>query len=133
LTFKRSGSGYRISPGRQSTRAWRTVHEEPESPSVLHVLHGFLCFFRSIHFVGGFLLHEVGERSVLECQTVCGGADGPRAHRGRSVIEGAVLEVLEHFSDSPPYENPTKTSETPLSSSKTHHGFTNKDLWSRPC
>jgi hypothetical protein len=29
----------------------------------------------------------------LECQTVHDGADGPRAHRGQSVIEGAVLEV----------------------------------------
>jgi hypothetical protein len=27
------------------------------------------------------------------------GADGPRAHRGRSVIEGAVLEVRGLFSD----------------------------------
>jgi hypothetical protein len=26
-----------------------------------------------------------------------------------------------------------KSSETPLPSTKTHHGFTNNDLWSRPC
>jgi hypothetical protein len=26
-----------------------------------------------------------------------------------------------------------KSFETPLPSTKTHHGFTNKDLWSRPC
>jgi hypothetical protein len=55
-----------------------------------------------MHFVGGFLLHKVRGRSVLECRTVRGGADGPRAHHGRSVIEGAVLEVRERFSDSPP-------------------------------
>jgi hypothetical protein len=28
-------------------------------------------------------------------------ADGPRAHRGQSVIEGAVLEVRGFFSDGP--------------------------------
>jgi hypothetical protein len=32
---------------------------------------------------------------------VCDGADGPRAHRGGSVIEGAVLEVRGLFSDGP--------------------------------
>jgi hypothetical protein len=102
LTFKRSGSGYRISPGGQSMRAWRTVREEPDIPSVLCVLREFLRVFRSIHFVGGFLLHEVCGWSVLECWTVRGGAGGPRAHRGWSVIEGVVLEVRECFSDSPP-------------------------------
>jgi hypothetical protein len=63
-------------------------------PAVRRVLCVFLRAFRSILFVGGFLLHEVRRRSVLECRTVRIVADGPRAHRGRSVIEGAVLEVL---------------------------------------
>jgi hypothetical protein len=81
---------------------WRTVCEEPDSPSVLRVLREFLRVFRSIHFVGGFLLHEVRGRSVLECRTVRDGADGPRAHHGQSVIEGAVLEVPGLFSDGPP-------------------------------
>jgi hypothetical protein len=57
--------------------------------------------FRSIHFAGGFLLHGVRRQSVLECQTVRDGADGPQAHRGRSIIEGAVLEVRGLFSDGP--------------------------------
>jgi hypothetical protein len=102
LTFKRSGLGYRFSPGGQSTQAWRTVREEPDSPSVLRVLCKFLCVFRSMHFVGGFLLHEVRGRSVLECRMVRGGADGLRAHHGRSIIEGAVLEVRGLFLDGPP-------------------------------
>jgi hypothetical protein len=71
-------------------------------PAVRRVLREFLCVFRSIHFVGGFLLHEVRERSVLECQTVRDGADGPRVLRGQSVIDGAVLEVRGLFSDGPP-------------------------------
>jgi hypothetical protein len=110
LTFKRSGSGYRISPGGQSAWAWRAVREEPDSLGVLRVFREFLRVFHSIHFVGGFLLHEVRGRSVLECRTVCGGADGPWAHCGWFVNEGAVLEVRERFSDSlshladgPPY------------------------------
>jgi hypothetical protein len=102
LTFKRSGSGYRISSGGQSARAWRTVREEPDSPSVFRVLREFLRVFHSILFVGGFLLHDVRGQSVLECRTVRSGADGPRAHHGGSVIEGVVLEVRELFSDSPP-------------------------------
>jgi hypothetical protein len=64
----------------------------------------FVCScvpFDSIHFVSGFLLHEVHGRSVLECRTVRVGADSSRAHRGRSVIEGEVLEVRGLFSDSP--------------------------------
>jgi hypothetical protein len=61
----------------------------------------FFFAFRSIHFVGGFLLHEVRRLSILECRTVRDGADGPRAHHGRSVIEGAVLEVWERFSNGP--------------------------------
>jgi hypothetical protein len=47
-------------------------------------------------------LHEVCGRSVLECQMVRDGVDGPRAHRGGSVIEGAILEVRERFSYSLP-------------------------------
>jgi hypothetical protein len=81
--------------------AWWTVREEPDSPSVLRVLREFLRVFRSIHFVGGFLLHGVCRRSVRECETVRDGADGLRAHRGQSVIEGAVLEVRGLFSDGP--------------------------------
>jgi hypothetical protein len=61
----------------------------------------FLRAFCSLLFVSGFLLHEVRERSVLECWTVRVRADGPRAHRGRSVIEGAVLEVQGLFSNGP--------------------------------
>jgi hypothetical protein len=68
---------------------------------VRRVLCLFLHAFRSIHFASGFLLHSVRERSVLECRTVYDGADGPRAHRGRSVIEGVVLEVRGLFSDGP--------------------------------
>jgi hypothetical protein len=102
LTFKRSGSGYRISPNEQSARAWRTVREEPSSPSVLCVHREFLRDFRSIHFVSGFLLHGVHGRFVIECRTVRDGVDGPRAHRGWSIIEGAVLKVQECFSDGPP-------------------------------
>jgi hypothetical protein len=81
---------------------WRTVREKPDNPSVLRVLCEFLRVFRSIHFVGGFLLHGVRGRSVLECRMVHDGADGPRAHHGRSVIEGVVLVVGDRFSDSPP-------------------------------
>jgi hypothetical protein len=94
LTFKRSGSGC-------SNSFWWTVREEPDNPSVLRVRREFLRVFRSIHFVGGFLVHEVRERSVLECRSVRVRADGPRVLRGWSVIEGAVLEVRELFSDSP--------------------------------
>jgi hypothetical protein len=61
----------------------------------------FLRAFHSILFAGGFLLHEVHGRSVLECQTVRDGADGPRAHCGLSVIKGVVLEVRGLFSDGP--------------------------------
>jgi hypothetical protein len=82
-------------PGRCGQSAWTSW------PRVLCVLHVFLCAFRSIHFVSGFLLHEVHGRSVLECRTVRVGADGPRAHRRRPVIEGAVLEVWGLFSDGP--------------------------------
>jgi hypothetical protein len=81
---------------------WQTVREEPDSPSVLRVLREFLRVFCSIHCVGGFLLHEVRRRSVLECQTVRDGADGPRAHRGWSITEGAILVVGDRFLDSTP-------------------------------
>jgi hypothetical protein len=70
-------------------------------PAVCRVLRVFFCAFRSIHFASGFLLHGVRGRSVLECRTVCDGADDLRAHCGRSVIEGAVLEVRGLFSDGP--------------------------------
>jgi hypothetical protein len=101
LTFKRSGSGYNIYPGRQSARAWQMVGEEPDSPSVLRVHRKFLHVFRSIHFVGGFLVHEVRGRSILECRTVRVGGDKPRVHLGWSVIEDAVLVVRKLFSDGP--------------------------------
>jgi hypothetical protein len=71
-------------------------------PAVRRVLREFLCVFRSINYVGGYLLHVVRERSVLDCRMIRDGADGLRVHRGRSVIEGAVLEVRGLFSDSPP-------------------------------
>jgi hypothetical protein len=103
LTTKRSGSGCRNPPGGRSAGAWWTVCEEPDSPSDLCVLHELLRVFHLIHFVGGFLLHEVRRRSVLECWMVCDGTDGPWAHHGRSIIEGAVLEVRGHFSNSPPH------------------------------
>jgi hypothetical protein len=83
-------------------RAWRTIREEHDNPSVLCVHREFLCAFRSIHFVGGFLVHAVRGRSVLECRTVRVWADGPWVHRGWSIIEGAVLVVRELFSDGPP-------------------------------
>jgi hypothetical protein len=47
------------------------------------------------------LLHGVRGRSVLECRMVRVGADGPRALRGLSVIEGAAPEVRGLFSDGP--------------------------------
>jgi hypothetical protein len=92
-----------------SVRTWRTVRlvgaDSPRGAGwlgVLRVLRDFLRVFRSIHFVGGFLLHEVRGRSVLECRTVRGGTDGPRGQHERSIIEGVVLEVRERFLDSPP-------------------------------
>jgi hypothetical protein len=68
-------------------------------PPVRRVLRVFLRAFRSIHFAGGFLLHGVCERSVLECQTVRDGADGLWAHHGWSIIKGVVPEVRGLFSD----------------------------------
>jgi hypothetical protein len=101
LTFERSGSGCCL---RSTWTVRAPLADGPRGgfhPAVRHVLHVFLRAFRSIHFVGGFLSHGVRERSVLECRTVHDGVDGPRAHRGRSVIEGAVLEVRGLFSDGP--------------------------------
>jgi hypothetical protein len=82
------------------------VHGERSARSVTAQV--FVVFFASscVSFVRSILsvdlLHEVRGRSVLECRTVHDGANGPRAHRGRSVIKGAVLDVRGHFSDSPP-------------------------------
>jgi hypothetical protein len=61
---------------------------ELDSPSVLRVLRDFLHAFRSIHFVGGFLLHEVCEWSVLECGTVDDGGTvrGP-------IVDSLLLRV----------------------------------------
>jgi hypothetical protein len=70
--------------------------------AVHRVLREFLRVFRSIHFVGGFLLREVRERSILECWTVRDGADGLRAHHGWSVIEGACSRVIFGRSAAPP-------------------------------
>jgi hypothetical protein len=101
LTFKRSSSCCCL-------RTARTVRAPlADSPrggfqlAVRRVLREFLRAFLSIHFFGGFLLHGVRGRSILECQMVSDRADGPRAHRGQSVIEGAVLEVRGFFSDGP--------------------------------
>jgi hypothetical protein len=52
-------------------------------------------------FVGGFLVHEVCGRSVLECRTVCDEADSPRVHHRRTVFLGAILEVRVAISDGP--------------------------------
>jgi hypothetical protein len=54
-----------------------------------------------LFFVGGFLVHEVCGRSVLECRTVRDEADGPRVHHGLSFILGALLEVRVAISDGP--------------------------------
>jgi hypothetical protein len=66
LTFKKSSSSCCLC-------TTRTVHaplvDGPRGcfqPAIHLVLREFLRVFRSIHFVGGFLLHEVRERSVLE-------------------------------------------------------------------
>jgi hypothetical protein len=59
----------------------------------------FLSAFLSIHFVSGFLVHEVCGQSVLECRTVRDEADSPRVHHGWSVFLGAVREVWVAISD----------------------------------
>jgi hypothetical protein len=81
----------RVAPGGRSARRQQFV-----------VFFACSCvlFVRSFLPVD-FLLHGVRGRSVLECRTVRDGANGPRAHRGRSVVEGAVLEVWGLFSDGP--------------------------------
>jgi hypothetical protein len=101
LTFKRSSSGCCL----RSTQTVRAPRADDLrggfQPAVRRVLHVFLHAFCSIHFAGRFLLQGVHGWSVLECRTVHDGADGPQTHRGRSVIEGAVLEVRGLFSDGP--------------------------------
>jgi hypothetical protein len=101
LTFKRSGSGCCL---RSTWMVRAPLADSPRGgfqPAVRRVLRVFLRAFRSIHFASEFLLHGVRGRSVLECWTVRDGADGPRAHCGRYVIEGAILKVWGLFSDGP--------------------------------
>jgi hypothetical protein len=102
LTFKRSNSSCCLCTTRTVRAPLADGPRGGFQPAIRRVLHEFLRVFRLILFVGGFLLHEVFGRSVLECRTVHDGADGSRAHCGRSVTEGAVLEVRGRFSDSPP-------------------------------
>jgi hypothetical protein len=99
LTFKRSSSGCCLRSTRTVCAPLANGLRRGFQPAVRRVLHVFLRAFRSILFASGFLLHEVRGRSVLECRMVRDGANGPRAHRGRSVIEGAVLEVRGLFLD----------------------------------
>jgi hypothetical protein len=100
LTFKRSSLSCRL---RTTRTVCAPLVDGPRGgfqPAVCRVLREFECVFRLIHFFGGFLLHEVREQSVLECQTVRDGADGLRTHRKQSIVEGVVLEVQGLFSDS---------------------------------
>jgi hypothetical protein len=85
-----------------STWSQRTVRDFPDST------------FLSILFVGGFLVHEVCERFVLECRTVCEEADGPRVHHGQSIILGALLEVWVAISEGmrPPRGQSARTLRT---------------------
>jgi hypothetical protein len=62
-----------IPPDGQSAGTCRTVREEPDSPSVLRVRREFLRVFHSLHFVSGFLVHEVHGRSVLVSNGPCQG------------------------------------------------------------
>jgi hypothetical protein len=55
-------------------------------------------------------VHEVCERSVLECQMVHDEADGPQVQIGRSVFLGALLEVRMAISDGLP---PTRGQSAP--------------------
>jgi hypothetical protein len=88
--------------GRQSTRHPRTVREEPiDRVFVVFFTSSCMPFGRSILSVD-FLVHEVRVWSVLECRTVRVGTDGPRVHRIRSVIEGAIPEVWGLFLDGLP-------------------------------
>jgi hypothetical protein len=63
--------------------------------------------FRSIHFVGGFLVHE-------ECWTVHDEADSPQVQHGHSVFLGALLEVRVAILDGlrPPRRQSTPSSRT---------------------
>jgi hypothetical protein len=71
------------------------------SSRVLHVRHEFFPVFCSIHFAGGFLVHEVWRMvSGLSTDDLCV-ADGPQVGGGRFVFRGALLEVRSAFSDSP--------------------------------
>jgi hypothetical protein len=101
LTFKRSGSGCCLHSTQTVCALLADGPRGGFQPALRRVFRVFLRAFRPILFAGGFLLHEVRKRSVLECQTVRDGANGPRAHRGRSIIESAVLEFRGLFSDSP--------------------------------
>jgi hypothetical protein len=101
LTFKSLSSGCCVRSMRMVRAPLADGPRGGFRPTVCRVLRVFLRAFRSIHLAGGFLLHGVRGRPVLKCRTVHDGADGPRAHRGRSVIEGAVLEVRGLFSDCP--------------------------------
>jgi hypothetical protein len=109
LIFKRSSSGCCLCTTRTVRAPLANGLRGGFQPPVHRVLCVFLRAFRSIHFAGGFLLHGVRGRSVLECRTVRNEADSPRAHRRRSVIKGVVLEVWGCFRmirrslvDSPP-------------------------------
>jgi hypothetical protein len=97
LTFKRSSLGCCL----HTTRTVRAHLEDGPrggfQPAFRPVFRVFLRAFHSIHFVSGFFLLEVHERSILEFRTVRVGADSPRAHHRQSVIEGAVLEVQGLF------------------------------------
>jgi hypothetical protein len=86
LTFKRSSSSCCLRTTRTVRAPLADGLRVGFKPAGRRVLREFLRAFRSIHFVGGFLLHEVRGRSVLDCRTVRDGADGLRPHRRRSVI-----------------------------------------------
>jgi hypothetical protein len=69
-------------------RTWRTVREVTADcprgagePGCSSCSCEFLSAFLSILFVGGFLVHEVCGRSILECRKVHDEADGPRVHQ----------------------------------------------------
>jgi hypothetical protein len=56
--------------------------------------------------------------------TTVGTTEEPAAQRGQLDRVWGRLDRL--------HQATKKSSETPLPSTKTHHGFTNRDLWSRP-
>jgi hypothetical protein len=92
-----------------SVRVWQTVRwgvadslRGAGRPGVLRVCRVFLSAFILIRFVQCFWLLVVW-RTVREVSSDgLLGADGPREEDGRSVFRGALLEVREPFSDSPP-------------------------------